>query len=124
MEQNLHHRRHHAPVNRADLLWCFNSLSENQHTGMAKLLGFEELPEVKQQPEPAHTHTEKEPDFQPYQPQESKSSPAAKQQGSAYYRVKDRRINEPSKTTADTTDQQLTPPDWFSEARPTYLQET
>lgn len=123
-------KRDNTLFNRADLLWAF-SMVENNNITMAKLLGFEAIEladeEVKQIPinnSPLDFNVVFEEVVTTANKVEVQSTlpPQSTAIASAYYRVVSR---QREKTQTDTDHPTLDlPPDWFSQASPTILQET
>ena len=114
-------KRHNASLSRADLLWCLSASPVDQHTRMAELLGFEE---VDIPPEEEAIPSEERPQVMVV-PQDMRNffrpPPPSVVLGTSFYRVKDRQLEH---TSPDHAKDARALPDWFTQAKPTFLQET
>ncbi|GJL74923.1 formylglycine-generating enzyme family protein [Nitrosomonas sp.] len=117
-------------VSRADLLWGIKTLDPDQHEQIAAILGFEKCPEIDQKSDQqARQQSEKQqdqskPDEDIADDLESESiheSPSTVATSSSYYRITSRAV-EQTQTNAESDELSL--PDWFTEASPTLLEET
>ena len=115
-------KRHTATVYRADLLWSFSAIAEDQQSRLAALLGFEVKKPPVQEPAQKTTGTPpEEPGTDTVQAPPQADIPQAKSQTSSYYRIIDRQVDAEKMATAED---RPAPPDWFTQAKPTYFAET
>ncbi len=115
-------KRHTATVYRADLLWSFSAIAEDQQSRLAALLGFEEDEPPEQEPVTKTTGTPpEERDTETVQPQPQANIPQTRSQTSSYYRIVDRQVDAEKMATAED---RPAPPGWFTQAKPTYFAET
>ena len=112
---------HAATVYRADLLWGFNAIADEQHSRLAAFLGFEEDQPPRPKAEQKLPRELSEPDTEIVLSPAPAGNPPAKSQTLSYYRIVDRQINAENNATAED---KLALPDWFIEAKPTYFAET
>ncbi|MGD8590688.1 MAG: hypothetical protein PVG22_17845, partial [Chromatiales bacterium] len=114
-------------LSRADLLWAFFVVDEAGYAKQAELLGFEEidtphadLERPPQSPTDLFVEAGEEPP-QVSPAEDETQTPESVSTSSSYYRIVGRQVAE---TRPATQEQELTPPDWFTQAEPTILQET
>ena len=84
---------HAATVYRADLLWGFNAIADEQHSRLAAFLGFEEDQPPRPKAEQKLPRELSEPDTEIVLSPAPAGNPPAKSQTLSYYRIVDRQIN-------------------------------
>ncbi len=133
-------RRHGSTLGYADLLWCLKEVAQEQQKPLATLdeqetdallarlrmtaglLGFEELERVES---PAHDQqtigaiAPTPTDFEAFRPTSSAKPPVVT--STSYYRVQDRQADS---THPDKAKDVRALPEWYTQAKPTFLQET
>jgi formylglycine-generating enzyme required for sulfatase activity len=133
-------RRHGSTLGYADLLWCLKEVAQEQQKPLsslneqetdtllarlrtaADLLGFEELERTedadqKQQTVGATLSTPH--DFEAFRPPPPAKPPIIT--GTSFYRVRDRQVGN---TQPDKAKDVRALPQWYTQAKPTFLQET
>jgi hypothetical protein len=113
-----------SSVSRAELLWGFSAIDSGQHEQIADILGFERYP----------SRRNKQPDVEPDQGETGEDDAAGDQEpdvinelqrvtatSSSYYRITSRAIDQ---TQNHTGTDELSLPDWLTQASPTLLTET
>lgn len=123
--------RSKSRVSRADLLWSFDSIDDNQHQQIAEILGFEKIEETSPTfPRKDYKHrqfsfnedeVEVEVDATNMNSNVEDESPQSAAKNSSYYRILSRSIDQTNQH-AKNVEQSL--PDWFTQASPTLLKET
>ncbi|MCC6922346.1 MAG: formylglycine-generating enzyme family protein [Nitrosomonas sp.] len=112
-----------SSISRAELLWGFSALDSGQHEQIADILGFERYPEPSRnndqpntgiQPDPGKTDEDNASDLIIDPPPVTATS-------SSYYRITSRAIDQ---TQNHTGTDELSLPDWLTQASPTLLTET
>jgi hypothetical protein len=112
-----------SSVSRAELLWGFSAIDSGQHEQIADILGFERYPSRRNkqpdvEPDQGETGEDDAGDQEPDVINELQRVTAT---SSSYYRITSRAIDQ---TQNHTGTDELSLPDWLTQASPTLLTET